>query len=82
VLVSFPPLIGHTSLATLCGFAYGLKGFAIISVASLVGSALVFIVLRLAFGPRLRRWSADNPKWQALETVVVCIFELNDLLFD
>ncbi|KAF8897443.1 Golgi apparatus membrane protein TVP38 [Infundibulicybe gibba] len=49
VFISFPPLIGHTTLVTLCGFAYGMKGFFIASSGSLVGSALVFVVLRMLF---------------------------------
>lgn len=71
VCVSFPPLIGHTTLMTLCGFAYGMKGFYISSTASVVGSALAFVVLRLLFSRRLREWSSKNVKWQALESVVV-----------
>ncbi|TFK43629.1 Golgi apparatus membrane protein TVP38 [Crucibulum laeve] len=70
VLISFPPLIGHTTLATLCGFAYGMKGFFIAAAGSLLGSALVFIILRLLFSDRLRQWSSRNEKWQALESVV------------
>jgi hypothetical protein len=27
VLISFPPMIGHTTTVTLCGFAYGMNGF-------------------------------------------------------
>ncbi|GLB33709.1 putative SNARE associated Golgi protein [Lyophyllum shimeji] len=70
VLISFPPLIGHTTLSTLCGFAYGMKGFWITSSASVVGAALVFVVLRFSFSKRLRQWSERNEKWQALEAVV------------
>ncbi|CAA7259670.1 unnamed protein product [Cyclocybe aegerita] len=70
VVISFPPLIGHTTLVTLCGFAYGLKGFFIGAPASLIGSAVVFAVLRFLFSERLREWSSKNEKWQALESVV------------
>ncbi|KAF8974212.1 Golgi apparatus membrane protein TVP38 [Flammula alnicola] len=70
VLVSFPPLIGHTTLITLCGFAYGMKGFYIGAAGSVVGSALAFVVLRLLFSKRLHAWSSQNQKWQALESVV------------
>ncbi|KAF9055209.1 Golgi apparatus membrane protein TVP38 [Hymenopellis radicata] len=69
-LVSFPPLIGHTTLTTLCGFAYGMKGFAIAATASVVPSALVFVTLRFCFSHRLRQWSTQSDKWQALESVV------------
>lgn len=70
VCISFPPLIGHTTLVTLCGFAYGLNGIYIAAGASIVGSALVFVVLRFLFSARLRAWSGHNQKWQALESVV------------
>ncbi|KAJ4466495.1 Golgi apparatus membrane protein TVP38 [Lentinula aciculospora] len=70
-LVSFPPLIGHTTTVTVCGFAYGWRiGFFIAAVASIVGSATSFSILRLLFSSRLRQWSAKNAKFMALETVV------------
>ncbi|PPQ69568.1 hypothetical protein CVT26_001570 [Gymnopilus dilepis] len=70
VFVSFPPLIGHTTLITLCGFAYGMPGFFIGATGSIVGSALAFVTLRLLFSKRLNAWSSQNEKWQALEAVV------------
>jgi len=70
ILISFPPLIGHTTSVTLCGFAYGMKGFPLAAAGSYLGSGLAFIVLRLLFGKRLRKWSAQNDKWQALEAVI------------
>ena len=71
VVISFPPCIGHTTIVTLCGFAYGMKGFYIAAPASLIGSAAAFVVLRFLFSRRLRKWSSSNEKWQALEAVVV-----------
>lgn len=71
VITSFPPMIGFTTLATLCGFAYGLKGFAIVGPGAIVGSAIVFVVLRLIFRKRVRRWTSENEKWMALEAVIV-----------
>ncbi|KAF9482492.1 Golgi apparatus membrane protein TVP38 [Pholiota conissans] len=68
--VSFPPLIGHTTLVTLGGFAYGMEGFFISAAGSLIGSALVFMILRLVFSKKLHTWSSQNQKWQALESVV------------
>jgi len=70
VIISFPPCIGHTTLVTLCGFAYGMKGFPIAAAGSLVGSATAFAVLRLLFSKRLRKWSSSSEKWQALESVI------------
>ena len=72
VVISFPPAVGHTTFTTLCGYAYGMKGFPIAAGGSLFGSAFTFIILRLLFSRRLHRWSESNEKWQALETVVVC----------
>jgi len=70
VSVSFPPCAGHTTLVTLSGFAYGMQGFFISATASLLGSALVFVVLRRLFSKRLNAWSSQNQNWQALESVV------------
>ncbi|KJA29964.1 hypothetical protein HYPSUDRAFT_32005 [Hypholoma sublateritium FD-334 SS-4] len=68
--VSFPPAIGHTTIITLCGFAYGLKGFWIGAAGSVLGSSISFLTLRLLFSKRLHAWSSQNQKWQALESVV------------
>jgi uncharacterized membrane protein YdjX (TVP38/TMEM64 family) len=56
---------------TLCGFAYGLRGFWLAAGASLVGASLAFVVLRFLFAKRLKRWTSKNEKWEALEAVVV-----------
>ncbi|OJT10205.1 Golgi apparatus membrane protein TVP38 [Trametes pubescens] len=69
-VVSFPPSVGHTTLVTLCGYAYGMKGFPIAAAGSLFGSAFTFVMLRLLFSRRLRAWSQSSEKWQALETVI------------
>ena len=71
VVISFPPCVGHTTLITLCGYAYGMKGFPIAAGGTLFGSAFTFIVLRFLFSRRLQKWSQSNEKWQALETVIV-----------
>jgi len=70
VIISFPPFIGHTTLCTLAGFAYGMKGFFIAGMGSIIGSAFAFVVLRLLFSRRLQAWSTKNETWQALESVV------------
>ncbi|KAJ8483323.1 hypothetical protein ONZ51_g4781 [Trametes cubensis] len=69
-VISFPPCVGHTTLITLCGYAYGMKGFPIAAGGTLFGSAFTFIVLRFLFSRRLQKWSQSNEKWQALETVI------------
>jgi uncharacterized membrane protein YdjX (TVP38/TMEM64 family) len=60
-------------MLNLCGFTYGMKGFLVAAPASLVASAVVFIVLRYFFGDGLRSWSEQNETWQALEAVIVSI---------
>ncbi|KAF7355226.1 hypothetical protein MSAN_01438500 [Mycena sanguinolenta] len=70
VLISFPPLHGHTTAVTLCGFAWGLNGFFIAATASLIGAVVVLCTLRYCFKARLRAFSKTNEKWQALETVI------------
>ena len=47
-----------------------MKGFPVAAFGSLIGSAIAFIVLRLLFSKRLRKWSSSNQKWQALEAVI------------
>ena len=77
VAISFPPCMGHSTVCTLCGFAYGMRGFPLAACGTLLGAGLCFVVLRLLFSKRLHEWSASNEKWQALETVVVCRFISN-----
>lgn len=75
-VTSFPPLIGWSSTITLCGFAYGVPGWFIASAGALLGAAMSFVVLRLAFRERIQAWSRQNKKWQALENVVVRPYRL------
>jgi len=70
ILISFPPMTGHTTTVTLCGFAYGMKGFYLGLAGSVLGASVSFVVLRFLFAKRLRKWSATNDNWTALETVV------------
>lgn len=71
VVISFPPCMGHSTICTLCGFAYGMRGFPLAACGTLLGASICFVVLRFLFSRRLHEWSASNEKWQALETVVV-----------
>ena len=64
-------MTGHTTTVTLCGFAYGMKGFFIGLAGSVLGAAFVFVVLRFLFSKRLQKWATTNDKWTALETVAV-----------
>ena len=64
-------MIGHTTLLNLCGFTYGINGFLVAAFASLVASAVVFVILRYLFGESLRSWSEKNEAWKAVEAVIV-----------
>ncbi|TDL29433.1 Golgi apparatus membrane protein TVP38 [Rickenella mellea] len=70
VITSYPPLVGYSTSVSLCGFAYGIKGFLLAGSSAILGSAIVFITLRLMFKQKLQSWTRQNVKWQALETVI------------
>lgn len=60
-------------LINLCGFTYGMRGFIPAAISTVCGSVLAFIVLRSLFSNRMRKWTASNEKWKALEAVIVGI---------
>jgi uncharacterized membrane protein YdjX (TVP38/TMEM64 family) len=64
-------MIGHTTMLNLAGFTYGMKGFLVAAPASLIASAVVFLVMRYLSRGGFRSWSQKNEKWQALEAVIV-----------
>jgi len=70
VVASFPPMVGYSTCITICGFAYGMEGYYVAGPATLIGSGLAFIVLRLLFKEQVMAWSLKNKKWQALEEVI------------
>lgn len=39
---------------------------------TLVGAGTSFVVLRYIGRRKIRHWTSQNEKWQALESVVVC----------
>jgi len=57
-------------MLNLAGFTYGMRGFLVAAPASLIASAVVFIVLRYLSRGGFRSWSEKNEKWQALEAVI------------
>ncbi|KZW04102.1 hypothetical protein EXIGLDRAFT_716109 [Exidia glandulosa HHB12029] len=67
---SIPPAVGFTTTMTLCGFVYGLQGFAIAGPGMFLGSAVSFILLRVLFRRRIRTWANDNASWRALGSVI------------
>ncbi|EJD53711.1 hypothetical protein AURDEDRAFT_156958 [Auricularia subglabra TFB-10046 SS5] len=70
IATSIPPAVGFTTTTTLCGFAYGTKGFLLAAPATYAGSAVAFILLRLLFRKRIRSWANDNANWRALGSVI------------
>jgi hypothetical protein len=73
---SVPPLVGFTTLISVCGFAWGIKGFLLACPATFLGAAFSFLLLRFVFKSRLKRLSETNDRWRALEEVVVSCFAL------
>lgn len=65
----------------VCGFTYGMQGFIPAAISTVGGSALVFVLLRSLFSNRLRKWTAANEKWGALEAVIVRILMYYTLSF-
>jgi len=72
VAASFPPMAGFSTSTTVCGFAYGLEGFYVAGPATLVGSGLSFITLRL-LKRQITSWTSKNQECQALEQVIVIV---------
>lgn len=73
VVTSLPPMVGYSTCVTVCGFAYGLEGYYVAGPATLVGSGIAFIVLRLLFKRQVGEWTSKNEHWQALEQVIVSL---------
>lgn len=56
---------------TICGFAYGpFGGLLVAGSGAIIGSALTFVILRLLFKRRIKSWTAQNKRWQAMEAVI------------
>lgn len=71
VITSFPPLLGYSTTMTICGFAYGpFGGLLVAGSGAIIGSALTFVILRLLFKRRIKSWTAQNKRWQAMEAVI------------
>ncbi|KAF8592389.1 Golgi apparatus membrane protein TVP38 [Ramaria rubella] len=70
VVASFPPLVGYSTCVSVCGFAYGMQGYYVAGPATMLGSGVAFIVLRLLFSRQVAAWSSKHDKWQALEQVI------------
>lgn len=67
LLVSFPPLIGYSTLGSLCGMIYGFPmGWFFLTTATIIGSALSFIVFRYFLSGYAKRLASNNARFAAL----------------
>ncbi|KAF2806718.1 uncharacterized protein BDZ99DRAFT_465512 [Mytilinidion resinicola] len=66
-VVSFPPLIGYSSLLTIAGFVYGFpNGWFIAASATIVGSTVSFILSRSLLKDWVHRLIANDKRFAAL----------------
>lgn len=65
--VSFPPLIGYSTLMTVSGFVYGFpNGWFIAASATIVGSTISFILSRSILKNMVQRLIANDKRFAAL----------------
>lgn len=69
-LVSFPPMIGYSSCVTIAGFVFGMKGWFIVSTATIVGSTCSFIVSRTVLRSFVSKLTEKNKRFAALSLVL------------
>ncbi|KAI9662426.1 MAG: Tlg2-vesicle protein [Bathelium mastoideum] len=69
-VVSFPPLIGYSTVVTLAGFVYGLSGWFIIATATVAGSTASFLVSRTVLSGFVQRMTQNDKRFTALSLVL------------
>lgn len=70
-VVSFPPLIGYSTLLSLSGFVYGFPhGWPIVASATLVGSAVAFVVSRYVMQGYVTRLMENDKRFAALALTI------------
>lgn len=66
-VISFPPLIGYSALASLCGMMYGVgRGWLLLTLATVCGSLVSFGACRVWFQGYAARLARRNAKFAAL----------------
>ncbi|KAI4613208.1 hypothetical protein J4E83_007620 [Alternaria metachromatica] len=66
-IVSFPPLIGYSSLLTIAGFVYGFpNGWFIAATATVAGSTASFLLSRTLLKSMVHRLIANDTRFAAL----------------
>ena len=68
--VAFPPMIGYSSCITISGFVFGMKGFLIVSTATVAGSTCAFIVSRGLLKEFVGRLTSKDKRFAALALVL------------
>lgn len=68
--VSFPPMIGYSTCVTIAGFVFGMKGWFIISTATVVGSTVSFLASRSVLKNFVSRLTEKNKRFAALSLVL------------
>lgn len=68
--VSFPPMIGYSSLLTISGFVFGMKGWFIMSTATVLGSTCSFLASRTVLKPYVSKLTEKNKQFDALSLVL------------
>ncbi|KAF2756777.1 hypothetical protein EJ05DRAFT_77334 [Pseudovirgaria hyperparasitica] len=67
IIVSFPPMIGYSTLLTISGFVYGFpNGWYIAASATVVGSTIAFIASRSVLKKYVDRFVAHDKRFNAL----------------
>ncbi|TKA72200.1 hypothetical protein B0A55_06961 [Friedmanniomyces simplex] len=68
--VSFPPMIGYSSCVTIAGFVFGMKGWLIVSTASVLGSGAAFVASRSVLKGFVGKMTERNKRFAALSLVL------------
>ncbi|KAK5116287.1 hypothetical protein LTR85_009259 [Meristemomyces frigidus] len=68
--VSFPPMIGYSTCVTIAGFVFGMKGWFIVSSATIVGSTCSFLVSRTVLRSFVGKMTEKNKRFAALSLVL------------
>ncbi|EJU06249.1 Golgi apparatus membrane protein TVP38 [Dacryopinax primogenitus] len=70
IVTSIPPLIGFSTILTVVGFAWGVRGWFLAAPLAILASTFSFLLLRLLFQNRMKSFTTSSTKWQAMEAVV------------
>jgi uncharacterized membrane protein YdjX (TVP38/TMEM64 family) len=70
IVVSFPPMIGYSTLVTIAGFVFGMRGWFIIASATVIGSTLSLVVSRTLLKDFVGKMTAKNKQFAALSLVL------------